>query len=464
MVGSFRTWSGRLVARPWLLGFVPINAATAGFGVVLPLLILFPLHGSWPQVALAAMLFNVSVTLSSAVWGHLSDRFPRRRLFLLVNYAGYAVLYLLLAHVGSIAELLAVYAAVGALAPAGTSASNLLILEKFGEEERATAFASFQEMTMIGSILGLLAGYFWTLGSGAIVPLLFVLAGLALASALALTFGISEPARPLTTRQVAGHAPSLFSRLRPLGPAQGPVPFFPHRPRVRPRPMRRLVAWSREELRHELPLILASSFLFNLAANLFNISYVPFLVAGGLVPASIFLVILTNNFAQTMIFPLTGPLAGRLGADRLVHRATYARSIGYLITAGFTFVALRGGVSLIANLGVYGLLGGAIAAYTTGSSLMLFRGLQRRDPGGLLGLNSAFTGAAAVTGALLSWTLAQFGDYRFAFMVSGGLLLASLPLWAAASVAYARRRPSALRAAAPADSRPGEPQPAAKPH
>ena len=113
----FRTWPGRLVARPWLLSFVPINAATAGFGVVLPLLILIPLHGSWADVAVAATLFNAAVILSSVVWGHLSDRYPMRRTFLVINYGGYAGLYLLLTHVGSLPELFAAYAVIGAIAP-----------------------------------------------------------------------------------------------------------------------------------------------------------------------------------------------------------------------------------------------------------------------------------------------------------------------------------------------------------
>lgn len=467
MVSPFRTWSGRLVARPWLLGFVPINAATSGFGVVLPLLLLLPLHGSWTDVALAATVFNVAVTVSSVVWGHLSDTYPRRRLFLVINYVGFAALYLVLSDVRSTWELFAAYAVVGALAPAGASASNLLILEKFTEKDRAVAFASFQEMSMVGSIAGLLIGYFWTGAHGALQPLLYVLAALAAASAFALWFGIREPARALSTRQVATHAESLFSRIRPSAPLANPVPFFPHRPRLRPDPLGRLVRWARVELHHELPLILLASFLFNLAGNLFNISYTPYLVASGLLPASIFLVNLSNNFAQTLVFPGTGPLANRAGADRLTRRSTYARSLGYLGAAAFTFVALGNGPTLWANLAVYALLGAAIAVYTTGSSLMLFRALQRRDRGGLLGLNSALGGVAAVAGAALSFGLAQFASFRIVFLASAAILLVSLPVWTAASVAYERRHRHELAAGDPgpeAPSPPAEPPAAAKPH
>lgn len=446
--GTF-TWPARLVARPWLIAFVPINAATAGFGVVLPLLILTTAHGNWADVAAAATLFNAAVILSSIFWGRLLDRYRMRRAILMINFAGYAALYLLLTHLTSLPALYSVYTVIGGLAPAGASASNLLILEKFSDEDRATAFASFQEMSMVGSIVGLLVGYFWMLGHDTLLALLYVLGALALASAVAVWFGISEPHRTLTTASVARHPESLHSRLRPILALRIPIPFFPHRVHLRPEPWRRLRRWAREELRHELPLIMIASFLFNLSANLFNISYTPYLYSAGLAAASIFLVNLSNNFAQTLVFPLTGGLANRLGSDRLVRRATYFRSLGYLATAGFTLVAFSRAGVLDANLATYAVLGVSIAVYTTTSSLILFRGLAGRDAGSLLGVNSALGGGAAVAGAGLSGLLAVFGSFRLVFLVSGGILLASLPLWAAASTASARRRGTAVDRPAP---------------
>ncbi len=466
MAFSLRTWPSRLLAKPWLLAFVPINAATAGFGVVLPLLILIPLHGTWANVAVAATLFNAAVILMSVVWGHLSDTYPHRRLFLVINYAGYAGLYLLLTGITSIPELYVLYTVIGVIAPAGASASNLLILEKFTEAERPNAFASFQEMSMIGSIFGLLVGYFWTLANDTLLSLLYVLGALAGVSAVAIWFGIREAERTLTTAHVARHPESLFSRLRVITAFRIPIPFFPKRPQLGPRPLARLRAWAQAELHHELPLILIASFLFNLSANLYNISYIPFLYSAGLVASSIFLVNLSNNFAQTLIFPLTGGLSNRLGSDRLVQRATYLRSIGYLATAGFTFAVFSRPEAFAANVVVYGVLGGGIAVYTTASSLMLFRGLRGRDAGSILGVNSALGGVAAVVGAGLSGVLSIFGSYRLVFLVAGGSLLVSLPLWTAASVAYARRRFGQRDAPVASVSRPTdravEPVPAAK--
>jgi MFS family permease len=457
---SLRTWPARLVARPWLLAFVPVNAAMAGFGVVLPLLILVSMHGSWTNVAIAATLYNSTLMVASVVWGHLSDRYPLRRLFLVVNYAAFAGLYALLVHVGSLPALYVIYGAIGAVAPAGVSASNLLILEKFGEQERATAFASFQAVSMVGALAGLLLGYFWADARQGLLFLLAAFSVLALASAVAIAVGISEGGRRLTTAHVAKHPESLASRLRPSGPTHTPTPFFPHRPRFRPDPAGRLRRWAAEELRHELPLIMIASFLFSLSANLFNISYTPYLYSVGFSASAIFLVNFSNNLAQAAVFPVTGGLANRIGVDRLVHRATYLRGVGYLATGGLTFVAFARSAAFGSNLVIYAVLGGAIAIYTTASTLFLFRGIAGRDAGSLLGVNSALGGAAAVAGAGVSGVLALVGSYRLVFLVSAGVLLASLPLWAAATVAYRRRHagdrpaPAAPPAAAAAGREP----------
>jgi len=452
MAVSLRTWPSRFLARPWLLAFVPINAATAGFGVVLPLIILITLHGSWADVALSATLYNSAVILSSVAWGHLSDKYPTRRTFLVINFGGFGLLYTLLSTVHTLPELYAVYAVIGVVAPAGASASNLLILEKFSEHDRPNAFASYQEMTMIGSIVGVLIGYFWTLASDALLGLLLVMAGLALASAVAIWFGIREGPRKLKALQVAHHPESFLSRIRAITEMKFQMPFFPIRPSIGAHPLARLRKWARAELHHELPLIMIASFLFNLAGNLFNISYTPYLYSAGLAASSIFLVNVSNSFAQTLIFPFTGGFSMRTGPDRLVQRATYLRSIGYLATAGFTFVAFAEPAAFAANVAIYGLLGGAIAVYTTASSLMLFRGLAGRDAGSLIGLNTAFGGVAAVAGAGLSGVLAVFGSFRLVFLVSGGLLLVSLPLWTAASVAYNRRKFGPARDAPPPET------------
>jgi MFS family permease len=447
MERTIRTWPGRFLARPWLLAFVPINAATSGFGVALPLLILITLHGAWVDVAIAASLFNGAVILASMFWGYLSDRYTDRRAFLLFNFVGFAILYVIIADSPSIPVLFLLYTIVGLLAPAGASASNLLILEQFDDAERPNAFASFQEMSILGSMAGLLVGWAWLLDNRPLAPLLYVLALLSAISVAAVWIGVKPSPRALTTSHVAEHPEGFVSRLHHSAAWKISFPFFPLPPSISRRGLGSMRRWLREEFHHELPLIFAASLLFNLASNLFNISYTPYLYSLGITASSIFLVNFANNIAQAFSFPTSGNLTSRLGADRVVQRATYIRSLGYLAVAGFTFMPMLTGVAGGANAIAFGILGAAIAFYSTSSSIILFRALRGRDAGSLLGVNSALGGLAAVAGALLSGVLSVVGSYRLVFLVSAGALLVSIPLWTAAQVAYAQRhRPTAVPA------------------
>ena len=440
---SPRPWASFL-ARPWLLAFLPVNAATAAFGLSLQLLIL-KAHGSVIEWALAATLFNGALIVSSIVWGYLADRYPLRRRFLLINYIGFAAIYALLVALTSFNELILLYTLVGVLTPAGVSASNLLILEQFSEAERPTAYASFQEISILGSIVGGLVGFFWLQANELLRPLLLLLAGFALASAVIVWMGVKDSRRPLPSAAATLDVSGLLSRLRHTVALRSTVPFFPPFPQFQPGAVRRAWRRLREEARRELPLIFAASLLFNLSANLFNVSYTFYLSAVGISFAGIFLVNVSNNVAQGIFYPLSGSLSKRGGADRLVRISSLLRSVGYLIVVAFTFIRLFGGAFAFgANILVYAIMGAAIALYSTASSLVLFRTLHERDAGSWLGLSSALGGAAAIAGAFLSGVLSYYGSYRLTFLVAALVLLASLPLWAAADAAYIRRRMGAV--------------------
>jgi MFS family permease len=438
-----RRWASFL-ARPWLVAFLPINAATAAFGLSLQLLILGA-HGSVIEWALAATVFNGALIISSVIWGYLADRYPLRRRFLLINYAGFAGIYVALFFLTSFNDLILLYTVVGILTPAGVSASNLLILEQFSEAERPTAYASFQEISILGSILGGLVGFFWLEAHEMLRPLLFVLAGFSLASAVIVWFGVRDSPKPLRSSDATKDAAGLLSRLRHSVALRLAVPFFPSFPSFRPGVIQRVWRRVREEARHEIPLIFAASLLFNLSANLFNVSYTFYLAAVGISFAGIFLVNVSNSVAQSIFYPLSGSLSKRGGADRLVRASALLRAVGYLLVTAFTFDRFFGGLlAFDANLLVYALLGGAIALYSTASSLVLFRTLHARDAGSLLGLSSALGGVAAIVGAFLSGVLSYYGSYRLTFLVAAIGLLASLPLWASADAAYIRRRIGAI--------------------
>ena len=424
----------RLMAAPWLLVFLPVQAATTAFGVVLPLLILVALHAGVTEVALASTLYNSALIPAALLWGVICDRLQMRAPLLLINFAGFALLFFVLAQGAGLAELLVVYTAYGLVAPSSAAASNLLILERFTPEDRPVAFASFQELSTLGGVAGLVLGFFWLLvlpGTRGLFDFLYLAASLSAAGALGTALFIRDPPRRFARREILRHPESFAARLSSF------IPFFPRRLK---RPfLPRLRHWLREEATHEIPLVLAAVFLFNVASNLFNTSYIPYLRVAGLTSAGIFLVNLSNSGAQAVVYPFSGTACERDGGERAVVAATGVRAVGYAATAGLAFVPaglLLAGGALSANLLIFGLLGGAVALYGTSSSLLLFRSVRRQGAGGLLGFSSALGGMAAVLGAALSGVLSAHFGFGVTFTLSLLVMAASVPVWHAARNAW----------------------------
>lgn len=422
-----------IVARPWLLVFLPVNAASSAFSVALPLLLLITLHAGILQVALATTFYNAAVIPGSLFWGIVCDRLKVRAPLLLVNYVAFAGVFVLLATFPSVAVLLVVYSLFGLVAPSSAAASNLLILERFEPHERPDAYASFSELSILGSVLGILVGFLWTLStsSGGLLSLLYVTTVLSLISAAGVVLFVRDAPVRHSRAHLAQHAYSLVSRLAHH------LVYFPRAPDRQF--FRKAGHWLRQEATHEIPLMLAAGFLFNLATNLFNTSYTPYLTFVGLGSASIFLVNLANNGAQAIVLPFSGRASAGNRSERVVQLATWSRVVGYALVGAFSFLALLRSAALGPNLAACALIGIGFAFYGTASSLLLFRSLAGRSAGSLLGANSALGGLAAVLGAATSGVISQNFGYTATFLAAAVSMGCAVPVWVLSTRAFHAR-------------------------
>jgi MFS family permease len=427
-----------ILAKPWLLLFLPVNAALAGFTVIMPVLILFTYHADIIAVSLAMTLYSLLLIPGSIIWGHVCDRTGSRVSLLLFNYVGMTLIFLSMALVTGLSELLVFYALFGLIAPASAAPSNLLVMEHFSPSDRPAAFASFSEMSMIGSVLGILVGLAWvTSFSDDLLGFLYLTSLMAIISAVMLVILLPERHEHLNRTTIAHQPESLVSRLHVR------YPFFLHYHFPSRSGLARFRKWLREEATHEVPLILAAAFLFNFSTNMFNTSYVPYLEVMGLGASGIFLVNLANNGCQMICLPFTARTSVGVGAERTVVAATWSRVGGYLgvmMMSLFPLVALWShGIILGANLAMYGLLGVGVAFYGTASSLLLFRSLEGKNKGTYIGFNSALGGLAAVVGSAVSGVVTYKLGFTPTFGLSMLLMACAVPLWMMAGRAMRKK-------------------------
>ncbi len=428
-----------ILARPWMILFLPINAALAGFAVILPILILFYYQADVLTVALAQSVYSLLLIPGSVLWGRVCDRMPNRRPLLLFNYIAVGAIFLGMFMLRTLDGLLLFYGLFGFVAPSGAAASTLLVMERFDPHERPAAFASFQEVSVIGATVGVLAGFFWLLeDSSALNRFLLITFVFAAVSAVLLLLLVPEKKMQLTRNHIADHHWALTARLRSV------YPFFIRLPS--PAAWKGTYRWLREEATHEVPLILAASFLFNFSANMFNTSYTPYLAYLGIGVTGIFVVNLANNAAQVVTLPFSAKASSGDSADRSVIMASWGRAGGYGVGAimallPIAWIANRGDL-LGANIVLYAVLGGAVAFYGTASSLLLYRSLEGRGRGTYLGLNSALGGVAAVLGAGLSGIVTVAFGYSATFGFAMFAMAAAIPVWLWAGRALRNHHPS----------------------
>jgi MFS family permease len=427
-----------ILAKPWLMLFLPVNAALAGFTVILPVLILFTYHADIIAVSLAMTLYSLLLIPGAIIWGHICDSTGSRVSLLLFNYLGITAIFLSMTFVRGLNELLIFYAIFGLIAPAGAAPSNLLIMERFSPSDRPAAYASFSEVSMVGSVVGILVGLLWvTTYSDNLLGFLYLTSIMAVISAGMLLVMLPEGKERFTRTTIVHQPESLISRLHIR------YPFFLH-PHVPSKGgMERFRKWLREEATHEVPLILAAGFLFNFSTNMFNTSYVPYLEVMGLGASGIFIVNLANNGCQMFCLPITARASEGAGAERTVVVATWGRVAGYMgvmVMSLFPLATIWShGEILGSNLAMYGLLGVAVAFYGTASSLLLFRSLEGRSKGTYIGFNSALGGLAAVVGSAFSGLVTYKLGYTPTFAVSMILMACAVPIWVMAGRAMRRK-------------------------
>lgn len=397
----------------WLWVFVPVNAAMGGFSTLLPLYIL-SLGGTVIDVGNAVSVYSLALIPSSILWGFLVDTKGRRKPFVTYSYLGITILLFVGFFTTEISAVSLIYVGYGLVSTAASPAVSLLVIESSPKKEWSMAFAKYSALTLVGMVVGVIPGTFWT----NFLPLrtyFLLCASLCGLSVVLAARYLVEPAFPLERKAVALTQESLVAKLRTVSMIFITIPKWED--------IRSFGKLMRSVFTRQLPLLYASFFLFFTAGNLFFTSYTPFLKSREMDDSGVFAVYSTLFILQASIYPVTGRACRRFSEGRVALSAIFLRIAGFL-AAIVTVVLMVGNSSLlIASIGAIALVGSAYAFYNTSSSVLLFRSLAAGKQGELLGVYSALTGIAAFVGSIVSGYLSFTFGYGATFLAAAVLLV-----------------------------------------
>jgi MFS family permease len=404
--------------RPgWLYAIIPFAAIGSTVGSFVKLYIL-DLGGNVLDVGFASSAFNLALIPAAFISGRLTDYLGRRRVILIVSAGAQLASIALMSLTRSLPIVIVLYAVYSFTSMFSPTVFSLLMMETMPKERWGDGSATTFRYNIYGSIIGLVLGVvvltMLPLTAMALLPVAF--SGIMLAISVLV---VRDPQITLERRNVTFNVEALITRL-----VQLPVLLI-RVPRVND--FRRLLSEARNALTRDIPIIMVTSALFSLAANLFFTSYTPFLKSNSLS----YLEIVGLDLFVTVINALASlPRFSRLskrGDPGLIIEFLSLRAIAFLLAA-VTSLYFTGHPVFYVTLLLYLLIGMAYTNFAIGVNTMLYRFLPEGRQGGTLGVYSAMNSVAMFAGSLASGSLSFYFGYAVTF------LLASVSLFGAASL------------------------------
>ncbi len=183
----------------WFYSYLPQGMAGGATSPLIPLFVV-ALGGSLADVGIIAAATSIASVPAFVLWGWLSDRMKRRKVFLLLGFVGTAVSFFAMALGFDLSQFYLANLLIGFLGAASAPVGAVLVMETTEREQWPNRLAFMSQLTGVGWIVGLSVGVIWlTIGPalvsnlGAMRGLFVIGAALSLASGLLVGAWLQEP-------------------------------------------------------------------------------------------------------------------------------------------------------------------------------------------------------------------------------------------------------------------------------
>ena len=414
----------------WYLGHGLHYVADGGASTLIPLFLSATLGGSVGNVGVLSAATSMASVPSSIGWSELSDRIQRRKMFILIDYFGTGMLFLLMGLATTFEQFLGLNILFGIVAAASVSMGTVIITETFEAKRWTKEIGTYTEIGGVGWIIGLLLCGLWLEvgirlfpGMDSLRVLFFILAAVTV---------------------LAG-----FIALR-LVPDPKPKPFAPHhidklvvfQGRIIER-ARHLPLWMYRRKYHEamheirsagvtVPGPLKSYFLAVLLLfSGFTTVYTPFPIflknemgSGWL---EIFLLYIVSAVTSAFMYSRAGDIIQRLGERKTLINVNLVR-IMLFSSFGIISLLVAGGLRpdhallFAALFGLQAAIGFFWAFVSVASTALVSKCAPVGSKGESLGLFNAIIAVGGISGALVGGEVANYLGYGAAFFAGVGLV------------------------------------------
>jgi MFS family permease len=408
----------------WYYAFFPFRVAEGNTSILIPLFIEQVLQGGVSMVGVIAAVTSLASVPASTFWGVLSDRYKRRKIFIIIGFLGSGIPFLLMGLTQNVSQFLVLSLLLGFFTIASAPVSSVLIMETTPKQEWEEAFAIFNKIGGWGWVAGLLCGsaYFallrgWVSDVVTMRGLFFLIGALAVFSALWAYWWIQEPQTMVSRKdyyRVTGKrffAHTVIERVRFL-------------PKIRHNILRmQHIRELQGKMSKPLQWFLVANFFLFLSFVLFYTPLPLYLKEQLAIPKSfIFVIYITKSVISAATFHPASRWIKPIGNKWAMLGASLIRvPIFALFVMASFFTSQYVAITFLAVLN--GLAGFSWAIISLSSSVLMADLSPEGLEGEVVGIQKTVIGVASILGALLGGYLAEWVGYGSTFVIATMLLL-----------------------------------------
>lgn len=192
----------------WFYSYLPQGMSGGATSTLIPLFA-YTLGGNLAEVGIIAAATSIASVPAFVLWGFLSDHLGRRKVFLLLGFAGSAISFGVMAAVSTMRQFYLANLLLGFLGAAAAPVGAVLVMETAERRQWPSRLALMSRIGGIGWVAGLMLAVVWLLIGPAVVgevgamrALFFIGGALGLLAALLGAVWLAEPSDRVERRHV----------------------------------------------------------------------------------------------------------------------------------------------------------------------------------------------------------------------------------------------------------------------
>lgn len=395
----------------WFFSYFPMNTSAGIISPLAPLFITELLGGGVIDYSIFVVVSSIATILGLSVWGNLSDKLRRRRVFVLLGFISLAISAILFSISFNTAFFISISFIAGFFGSAVTPVSSILIMELTERRDWSMKISKFSQFNAYGNIAGVL---FASLFSGAFPTpyflrylYLFSFAFYLVSAILGYLF-IPESKVKLQRDVISLRSFRVIERVR----------YFPSH----------LIHFNFhfKELHPDLKSILIGFLVMMTGFQLFFVAF-PLLLKSLDVSSSVFFIIYLGNYLFSAIaFSYSGQMSFKYGNKKISQIAVIARIFLFPSVIGIISLISFRPLLFVALLVVYSVLGALWSFISVGTATLVSNLSRPEERGRVSGTYNAVQSFGAVIGSALAGIVVAGVGYDADFLLSSAIVIGGL--------------------------------------